>query len=209
MCSQNMYSSTCILLVPSPFGELDCVVKDELLYRYCSNCFGSILQNQNCHYDVTRSSARRTALRRVWSVQDTQTSVVTTALSCRLPLIDALCRRVSIFHSKSMNNARQWGHQACLSLDHCLTAYKIRYLKTISDTYGFSFSSFEQCAHMATIVTHFICLTETSTTDVDGTILDLPYELIMLRDCILTFQPLGASLNRSETNPLIAFVRNW
>ena len=156
------------------------------------------------------SSAWRNALRRVWNLPyNTHTNLVT-ALSCRLPLIDELCRRVIKFHAKCMNSDNAVIKHVCLnalSESRALSKHGCNLLH-ICDSYGFRFSSFEQRDdyHYSNILCKFSEVCKKRMVAIDGRKLDFLHELIMLRDNIYSFQPHYAALSKSDIQFIIEYV---
>ena len=164
------------------FGKLDCVVKVDLLYKYCNSYYSSVLWKLNHPAIMRISSAWRNALRRVWNLPCNTNTNLITALSCRLSLTDELCRRVIKFHAKCMNSSNEVIKHVCLnaiSESRALSKHGCNLLH-ICDTYGFCFSLFEQCDVYCNILSNFTEVCKKRMVAVDESKLESLHKLIML-----------------------------
>lgn len=80
------------------FRKLDSVVKTDLLYKYCSSFYGSVLWNLQLPDINFICTAWRSALRKIWRIPYNTHSNTVSALGGKIPLLDELCRRVLNFH---------------------------------------------------------------------------------------------------------------
>ena len=87
-----------VIDVLSIFRKLDPTVKIELLYRYCSSFYGSVLWYLQPSDISLICSAWRFAIRQIWRLAYNTYSDIVSALTSSVPLYGELCFTVVDFH---------------------------------------------------------------------------------------------------------------
>ena len=95
------------------FGKLSIAVKTDLLYKFCSSFYGSVLWDLQ-RPDVQRiCSVWRDAMKRIWRLPRNTHSILINSLTCNLPTFDELCRRFATFHFKCLSSCNRTVNFIC------------------------------------------------------------------------------------------------
>ena len=121
------------------FGNLDAVVKNDLLYKYCSSFYGSVLWDLQSAEVLRICAAWRNALRRVWHLPFAAHSLIVSAVAGREPLFDELCIRTLsfVFNCRNSCNSVVRNISQHMFLSECLAISPMgRNLLFIFDRYN-------------------------------------------------------------------------
>ena len=214
--SQNQNDSACIVLrrdqligqlneVLCTFGKLGYAVKIDLIYRYCSSFYGSVLWNLG-HAEIERlCAAWRTALRRIFRLPYNSHSNLLFALCSKIPVFDELCKRVMNFHFtclKSTNSAVRFiCHHSMF--DAPARSPHGRNLLYLSSRYKLDLCAFKNPDNRSDILNTFNIYCLNSLSGFDECRLSVLYELLMLRDNVITFDGDANFLDKDDVDSLI------
>jgi Reverse transcriptase (RNA-dependent DNA polymerase) len=188
------------------FGNLDAIVKTDLLFKYCSSFYGSVLWDLRSPELSHVCSAWRSALRRVWHLPLKTHSAIVTAISSRRPMFDELCRRTVSFIFSCMFS--------CNSIVRQVTQYALlsgralspvgRNILFLCDRYGLKTDDFLTQTGLGSglaAVDRF-CLSQINNA-VSEVHLNLLLELLMLRDKVFSLSSSIERLDRSDIDYMI------